>query len=136
MKTSLRWYDHTRDQQIQGGRGNWRASDGDETAIRARAKVKIIEDAGGFLIGTGRHNVNRITEDTGVQSLDVDSMSLIFIFANMRPNFCAGIVDKEGLLTVHIAGDVIPVLKAVHEVHSSLRPHYVPNENLSRWRNQ
>lgn len=87
MKTSLSWYNPTRDPQLKDGRGNWSKAE-DLKVIRARATMKIIEDAGGFLIGTAGHNVKRIIEQTGVQSLDVDSMLLPLIHPCVTRALC------------------------------------------------
>lgn len=71
----LEKYDSMHRRHIRDGRGNGRVRFDDLGVIEAEATLKIIKEASGFLLGKARHNMNRIIDETGVESLDVDSMS-------------------------------------------------------------
>ena len=75
-------YDSTRDLYIQDWGRNGSTRPEDLNVIRAEATLKIVREASGFFVGKARSNINRIMNETGVQSLDINS-TYFFVFVNL-----------------------------------------------------
>ena len=86
----------------------------DLMVIKAKASVKIIGLAAGYLIGKDGQNIKRMKEESHVQFLDVDSTYRHLL---LSINFaCVDNEDEEGFKTVNISGYVSPVLDAIRLV--------------------
>lgn len=73
MKESLEWYDPRRESQPRNKKQNSSGNPEDLKVIMAKAFVKIVRDASGFIIGKGGSNIKRIVEKTKAD-VQVDSI--------------------------------------------------------------